>query len=253
MRMIRLCDGGDVSGSLATGSGAQDADCRPAWPAEALLQLCGRGQRVWAALHGPCNMLVWWSLRHDGVTGSGHDRHRADGIGAVWSDFACVKRIRRHRGGALAPPRTSGFRGPIWRGRKRGQCPAPAPPYTVKSTLLTSVTVILDRSMPILPDSGHTAMPWCPPEQHARTAKRAGKSRPADAVQLQQTLASLIHPACSLRSDHTSGGRTGPARNQRLVLLQPASPSPPARWEPMSDGGKRFSVCPKRLPRSAYV
>ena len=85
------------------------------------------------------------------------------------------------------------------------------------------------------------------------TAKRAGKSRPADAVQLQQTLASLIHPACSLRSDHTSGGRTGPARNQRLVLLQPASPSPPARWEPMSDGGKRFSVCPKRLPRSAYV
>ena len=25
--------------------------------------------------------------------------------------------------------------------------------------------------MPILPDSGHTAMPWCPPEQHARTAK----------------------------------------------------------------------------------
>ena len=143
---------------------------------------------------------------------------------------------------------------PIWRGRKRGQCPAPAPPYTVKSTVLTSVTVILDRSMPILPDSGHTAMPWCPPEQHARTAKsRAGKSRPADAVQLQQTLASLIHTACSLRSDHTSGGCTGPARNHRLALLQPASPSPPARWEPMSDGGKRFSVCPKRLPRSAYV
>lgn len=92
----------DVSGSLATGSGAQEADGRPAWSAEALLQLCGRGQRVWAALHGPCNMLVWWSLRHGGVTGSGHDRHRADGIGAVWSDFACVKRIRRHRGGALA-------------------------------------------------------------------------------------------------------------------------------------------------------
>ena len=151
----------DVSGSLATGSGAQEADGRPAWPAEALLQLCGRGQRVWAALHGPCNMLAWWSLRHGGVTGSGHDRHRADGIGAVWSDFACVKRIRRHRGGALAPPRTSRFR-PIWRGRKRGQCPAPAPPYTVKSTLLASVTIILDRSMPILPDSGHTAMPVVP-------------------------------------------------------------------------------------------
>ena len=99
----------EVAGSLATGSGQQEADGRPAWPAEALLQLCGRGQRVWAALHGPCNMLVWWSLRHGGVTGSGHDRHRADGIGAVWSDFACVKRIRRHRGGALAPPRTSGF------------------------------------------------------------------------------------------------------------------------------------------------
>ena len=141
----------------------------------------------------------------------------------------------------------------IWRGRKRGQCPAPAPPYTVKSTLLASVTIILDRSMPILPDSGHTAMPWCPPEQHARTAKRAGKSRPADAVQLQQTLASLRTPANSLRSDHSSGVRTGPARNQRLALLQPASPPPPARWEPMSDGGKRFSICPKRLPRSAYV
>ena len=73
----------DVSGSLATGSGAQEADGRPAWSAEALLQLCGRGQRVWAALHGPCNMLVWWSLRHGGVTGSGHDRHRADDIGAL--------------------------------------------------------------------------------------------------------------------------------------------------------------------------
>ena len=215
----------DIAGSLATGSGEQEADGGIAWPAEALIQLCCRCRRVWAALHGPCNMLVWWSLRHGGVTGSGHDRHRADGIGAVWSDFACVKRIRRHRGGALAPPRTSGFRGPIWRGRKRGQCPAPAPPYTVKSTLLTSVTVILDRSMPILPDSGHTAMPWCPPEQHARTAKRAGKSRPADAVQLQQTLASLRFPANSLRSDHSSGVRTGPARNQRLALLQPASPS----------------------------
>ena len=56
-----------------------------------------------------CNMLVWWSLRHGGVTGSGHDRHRADGIGTVWSDLACVKLQRRHRGGALAPPRTSGF------------------------------------------------------------------------------------------------------------------------------------------------
>ena len=61
------------------------------------------------SIHGPCNMLVWWSLRHGGVTGSGHDRHRADGIGAVWSDFACVKRVRRHRGGALALPLTSGF------------------------------------------------------------------------------------------------------------------------------------------------
>ena len=70
----------EVAGSLATGSGQQEADGRPAWPAEALLQLCGRGQRVWAALHGPCNMLVWWSLRHGGVTGSGHDRHRADGM-----------------------------------------------------------------------------------------------------------------------------------------------------------------------------
>ena len=73
----------EVAGSLATGSGQQEADGRPAWPAEALLQLCGRGQRVWAALHGPCNMLVWWSLRHGGVTGSGHDRHRADGIGTM--------------------------------------------------------------------------------------------------------------------------------------------------------------------------
>ena len=88
---------------------SKEADGGPAWPAEALLQLCGRGRRVWAALHGPCNMLVWWSLRHGGVTGPGHDRHCAVGTDAVWSDFACVKRIRRHRGGALAPPLTSGF------------------------------------------------------------------------------------------------------------------------------------------------
>ena len=179
-------------------------------------------------------MLVWWSLRHGGVTGSGHDRHCAVGIDAVWSDFACVKRIRRHRGGALALPLTSGF-GRFGEGRKRGQSPAPAPPFTVKSTLITSVTIIFDRSMPILPDSDHTAMPWCPPEQHARPAKRAGKSRPVDALRLQQTFASLMPPACSLRSDQTSGGRTDTARNQRLALLQPASPSPPARWEPMSD------------------
>ena len=155
--------------------------------------------------------------------------------------------------GAGHSPRLGRQVSPIWRGRKRGQCPAPAPPYTVKSTILTSFTIILDRSVPIWPDSGHTAMPWCPPEQHARPAKRAGKSRPADALQLQQTFASLMPPAFSLGSDQTSGGRTDTARNQRLPLLQPASPSPPARWEPMSDRGKRFSACLKRLPRSAYV
>ena len=99
----------DIAGFLATGSGEQEAGGGTEWPAEALIQLCGRGRRVWAALHGPCNMLVWWSLRHGGVTGSGHDRHCAVGTDAVWSDFACVKRIRRHRGGALAPPLTSGF------------------------------------------------------------------------------------------------------------------------------------------------
>ena len=99
----------DIAGSLATGSGEQEADGGTAWPAEALIQLCGHGRRVWAALHGPCNMLVWWSLRHGGVTGSGHDRHCAVGIDAVWKDVACVKRIWRHRGGALAPPLTSGF------------------------------------------------------------------------------------------------------------------------------------------------
>ena len=79
---------------------------------------------------GACDMLVWWSPWHGGVTGCGHGRHCAVGIGTVWSGFACVKRIRRHRGGALAPSQTSGFP-PIWRGRKRGQCPTPAPPYTV--------------------------------------------------------------------------------------------------------------------------
>lgn len=109
---------------------------------------------------------------------------------------------------------------PIWRGRKRGQCPAPAPPYTVKSTLLASVTIILDRSMPILPDSGHTAMPWCPPEQHTTAEvcmRRAGKSRPVDAVQLQQTFASPQPPVYSSRSDYISGDRTCTARNQRLL------------------------------------
>ena len=59
--------------------------------------------------------------------------------------------------------------------------------------------------------------------------RRAGKSRPVFAVQPQQTLASLTTPACSLESDLPSGGRTGTARNQRLALLQLASPSRPAR------------------------
>ena len=59
--------------------------------------------------------------------------------------------------------------------------------------------------------------------------RRAGKSRPVFAVQPQQTLANLTTPACSLESDLPSGGRTGTARNQRLALLQLASPSRPAR------------------------
>ena len=42
-------------------------------------------------------------------------------------------------------------------------------------------------------------------------------------------LANLTTPACSLESDLPSGGRTGTARNQRLALLQLASPSRPAR------------------------
>ena len=82
---------------------------------------------------------------------------------AVGIDICCMER----RG--TRPASDVRFR-PIWRGRKRGQSPAPAPPYTVKSSPLTSVTTTFDRSMPILPDSGHTAMPWCPPEQHARPA-----------------------------------------------------------------------------------
>ena len=56
--------------------------------------------------HATCWSGAPW---YGGVTGSGHDRHCAVGIDAVWSDFACVKRIRRHRGGALAPPLMSGF------------------------------------------------------------------------------------------------------------------------------------------------
>ena len=47
--------------------------------------------------------------------------------------------------------------------------------------------------------------------------RRAGKSRPVFAVQPQQTLANLTTPACSLESDLPSGGRTGTARNQRLL------------------------------------
>ena len=59
--------------------------------------------------HATC--WSWWSPWHGGVTGCGHGRHCAVGIGTVWSGFACVKRIRRHRGGALAPSQTSrGFR-----------------------------------------------------------------------------------------------------------------------------------------------
>ena len=73
-----------------------------------------------------------------------------------------------------------------------------APPYTVQPTLLTLCAVIFDRSTPNLPESGHTAMPWCPPEQHTTRLRRAGKSRPVDAVQLQQTFASpepLVYPS----------------------------------------------------------
>ena len=165
-------------------------------------------------------MLVWRSPRHGSVTGPGYVRHCAVGTGTVWSDLACAKRIRRHRGGALAPPAASDLRFPraiYGGGRKRGQCPAPAPPYTVQLTLLTPCTVAIDSSTPNLPEPGHTAMPWCPPEQHATRLRRAGNSRPVDAVQRQQTLASLIPPVCSLRSDYVSGGRTGTARNQRLL------------------------------------
>jgi hypothetical protein len=108
----------------------------------------------------------------------------------------------------------------IWRGRKRGQCPAFAAPYTVQPTLLTLCAVTFDRSTPNLPESGHTAMPWCPPEQHTTAEvcmRRAGKSRPVDAVQLQQTFASPQPPVYSSRSDYISGDRTCTARNQRLL------------------------------------
>ena len=42
----------------------------PVWPARALLQLCGRDRRVWSALRGACDMLVWWSPWHGGVNGA---------------------------------------------------------------------------------------------------------------------------------------------------------------------------------------
>ena len=37
----------------------QKVDGGLAWPARALLQLCGRDRRVWPALRGACDMLVW--------------------------------------------------------------------------------------------------------------------------------------------------------------------------------------------------
>ena len=218
----------DDAGSLATGSGEQNVDGGLPWPARALLQLCGRDRRVWSALRGACDMLVWWSPWHGGVTGCGHGRHCAVGIGTVWSGFACVKRIRRHRGGALAPSQTSGFRrfGEVGSG-------ASAPPlrrrirfsrlYSLHSL---SISTAQRLSCPIL------ATPPCHgAHQNSIPARlrRAGKSRPVFAVQPQQTLASLTTPACSLESDLPSGGRTGTARNQRLALLQLASPSRPAR------------------------
>jgi hypothetical protein len=44
---------------LDTGSDEQKVDGGLAWPARALLQLCGRDRRVWPALRGACDMLVW--------------------------------------------------------------------------------------------------------------------------------------------------------------------------------------------------
>ena len=138
----------------------------------------------------------------------------------LYGERLCLcKAYTEAQGRGTAPSRTSGFLR-IWRGRKRGQCPAPAPPYTVQPTLLTLCTIIIDSSTPSLPESGHTAMPWCPPEQHGacRTRlRRAGESRPVDALQLQQTFASPEPPVYSSRSDYISGDRTCTARNQRLL------------------------------------
>ena len=72
----------------------------------------------------PCRMLVWRSPRHGSVTGPGYVRHCAVGTGTVWSDLACAKRIRRHRGGALAPPRTSEV-GPLGERSEAGPVPRP--------------------------------------------------------------------------------------------------------------------------------
>eukprot|EP00964_Phaeocystis_antarctica_P087065 scaffold55186_cov69-Phaeocystis_antarctica.AAC.2 len=52
------------AGSLATVWAETEADGGLAWPATALLQLCGRDRRVWAALRGH---PACWSGGHHGM------------------------------------------------------------------------------------------------------------------------------------------------------------------------------------------
>ena len=52
------------AGSLTPGSGETEADGGLAWPARALLQLCGCDRRVWAALRGHA---ACWSGGYHGM------------------------------------------------------------------------------------------------------------------------------------------------------------------------------------------
>eukprot|EP00964_Phaeocystis_antarctica_P085669 scaffold54155_cov54-Phaeocystis_antarctica.AAC.1 len=56
---------------------------------------------------------------------------------------------------------------------EQGECPAPAPLHTLQTSQLTPQSTNAGSTPPNLPESGHTIMPWCPPDQHAAWPSRA--------------------------------------------------------------------------------
>ena len=113
---------------------------------------------------------------------------------------------------------TSGFR-PIWRGRGAGRVPRPCTLHALKTDELAHQRHSAASRGPLLPWKGHTAMPRCPPGQHAAQLRRGARALRPQPPSCKPHSARRPHPRPRYWSVGNRGRDAPTAQYHRLLGL----------------------------------